>query len=153
MSAQPISRRRLFGAELLATTGGAVALVTLAGLAMWTGIAAAGGGLDVLAALQGAWNTLPIVLLSLAAAALAAGWAPRLAALLGALPATGGFLLLVMAESIDAPTWVREVSPFAHLAPVPLQSADWLATTTMIGIAAATTVLAVVGYQRRDLRC
>ncbi len=152
LSAQPVSRLRLFGAELAATTGGAVALVTLAGLATWVGVAAAGGGLALLPALHGAWNTLPVVLLGLAAAALAAGWAPRTVSLLSGLPTTGGFLLLVIAESVDAPGWVRDVSPFAHLAPVPLQSADWPATTTMLAIAAATTVLGVVGYRRRDLR-
>ena len=152
LSAQPVSRMRMLGAELMVTMGGAAVLVTLAGLATWSAVAAVGGGLDLLAALHGAWNTLPIVLLSLAAAALAAGWVPRTAALLGALPATGGFLLLVIAESINAPVWVRDVSPFAHLAPVPLQSVDWPATTTMLVIAAATTVVAAVGYQRRDLR-
>jgi ABC-2 type transport system permease protein len=152
LSAQPVNRVRTLGAELMVTTGGAVALVTLAGLATWSGVAAAGGGLDVLAALRGAWNTLPIVLLGLAAAALAAGWMPRAVALLGAVPTTGGFLLLVTAESINAPAWVRGVSPFAHLAPVPLQSVDWRATTTMLVIAAAAAVVAAVGYRRRDLR-
>jgi ABC-2 type transport system permease protein len=152
LTAQPVSRPRLLGAELLATACGAVALVTTAGIVTWAGVTAVGGEVDLLAALQGTWNTLPIVMLSLAAAALAAALAPRAVAVAGALPATGGFLLLVIAESVGAPSWVRGISPFAHLAPVPLAEADWPATTIMTGLAVAVTVAAVVGYQRRDLR-
>ncbi|MEU4221676.1 hypothetical protein [Actinoplanes sp. NPDC026623] len=152
LTAQPISRLRLLGAELSATAAGAVALVTTAGLLTWSGVAAVGGNLGLLAALQGAWNTLPIVLLSLAAAAFAAGWAPQAVGVMGALPATGGFLLLVIAESVGAPDWVRNLSPFAHLAPVPSAEVDWPATMIMTGLAVAITVAAVVGYQRRDLR-
>jgi ABC-2 type transport system permease protein len=152
LSAQPVSRLRLLGAELLATAAGAVALATVAGALTWAGVAAVSGRLGLLAAAQGAWNILPIVLLSLAAAALAAGWAPRATAVAGALPATGGFLLLVIGESVDAPGWVRNLSPFAHLAPVPLHTVDWPATLMMTGIAGAMIAAAVIGYQRRDLR-
>jgi ABC-2 type transport system permease protein len=152
LTAQPLSRLRLLTAELAATTGGAVALVTVAGVAAWAGVAATGGRLSALAALAGAWNTLPIVLLSLGAATLAVGWAPRAAAVAGSLPATGGFLLLVIADSIGAPAWVREISPFAHLAPVPLVGADWTSTAITAGLAVALTVTGAIGYRRRDLQ-
>jgi ABC-2 type transport system permease protein len=152
LSAQPVSRLRLLAAELVATTGGAVALVTVAGLAVWAGIAATGGELGLRAALAGAWNPLPVVLLSLGAATLATGWAPRTAAVAGSLPATGGFLLLVIADSVGAPGWVREISPFAHLAAVPLDGVDWAATLVMTGLAVVLVVAGAVGYQRRDLQ-
>jgi hypothetical protein len=74
-----------------------------AGVTAWTGIAATGGDLSLAAALAGAGNPVPIVLLRLGAATLAVGWAPRTTALAGSLPATGGFLLLVIADSIGAP--------------------------------------------------
>lgn len=151
-TAQPIGRLRLLGAELAATTGGAVVLVSLAGVAVWSGIAATGGDLSLSAALAGAWNTLPIMLISLGAAVLATGWLPRAAALAGSLPATGGFLLLVIVDSVGAPAWVREISPFAHLAPVPLTAVDWAATLIMIVLAAVLVVVGAAGYQRRDLR-
>lgn len=152
LAAQPVSRTRLLGAELLATAAGAAGLVSAAGVLTWCGVAAVGGDLGLLAALPGAWNTLPIVLLSLAAAAVAAGWAPRAVAVLGALPATGGFLLLVIADSIDAPGWVRGISPFAHLAPVPVTAVGWAAAIVMTAVAVTLTVAAVIGYRRRDLR-
>ncbi|MBQ1073279.1 hypothetical protein KBX06_08885 [Micromonospora sp. C31] len=150
-AAQPVSRFRLLAAEVAAATGGAVVLVTVAGLAVWAGIAATGGGLTLLAALAGAWNTLPIVLLSLGAATCATGWTPRAAGVAGSMPATGGFLLLVIADSVGAPAWVRELSPFAHLAPVPLAGVDWSVALAMTGLAVALATAGVAGYRRRDL--
>ncbi|MFI6784672.1 hypothetical protein [Micromonospora sp. NPDC050276] len=152
LTGQPVSRLRLVAAELAATLGGAVVLLVVAGTAVWAGVATTDGDLSLLAALGGAGNALPVVLLSLGAATLAAGWAPRVAAIAGSLPATGGFLLLVIADSIGAPGWVREVSPFAHLAPVPLTGVDWAATLAMTGVAAVATVAGALGYRRRDLR-
>jgi ABC-2 type transport system permease protein len=151
LAAQPISRTRLLAAEIAATTGAATILVTVAGSATWAGIAATHGDLPLTAALHGAWNTLPIVLLSLGAAVFATGWAPRRVGVIGALPATGGFLLLVIAESIAAPAWVHDISPFAHLAPVPLTAVDWTASTAMLSLAVALTIAGAVGYRRRDL--
>ena len=147
--AQPVSRLR----TLAATTGGAVALATVAGTAVWAGIGATGGELTLLAALLGAWNTLPIVLISLGTATLTAGWMPRAAAFAGSLPAVGGFLLLVIADSVGAPAWVRGLSPFAHLTPVPLTGTDWVTTLIMIGLALSLTAAGAMGYQRRDLQC
>ncbi|GAA3953203.1 hypothetical protein Aau02nite_74270 [Amorphoplanes auranticolor] len=91
-------------------------------------------------------------MLSLGLATLATGWVPRAVAVAGSLPATGGFLLLVFVESIGAPAWAGRLSPFAHLAPVPLTGADWTATLVMAGLAAIMTVGGAVGYQRRDLQ-
>ncbi|MGC4815669.1 ABC transporter permease [Micromonospora sp. DT228] len=152
LTAQPVTRIRLLAAEIAATAAGAIALVSIAGLAVWAGITATGGDLNLLAAWGGAWNTLPIVLLSLGAATLAAGRVPRAAAFAGSLPATGGFLLLVIADSVGSPGWVRGLSPFAHLAPVPLTPVDWTSTLAMITLGVALGVAGVLGYRRRDLR-
>ncbi|MFG1837365.1 hypothetical protein ACGFH8_02885 [Micromonospora sp. NPDC049175] len=152
LTAQPVTRSRLLAAEIAAAAAGAIALVCVAGFAVWAGIAATGGDLSLLAALGGAWNTLPVVLLSLGAATLAAGWAPRAAAFAGSLPAAGGFLLLVIADSVGAPGWVRGLSPFAHLAPVPLTAVDWTSTLIMITLGVALCVAGVIGYRRRDLQ-
>ncbi|MDG4811143.1 hypothetical protein O7634_30660 [Micromonospora sp. WMMD1120] len=152
LASQPITRTRLIGAELAVTTVAAALLVTGAGLATWLGVMVIGGELAPGAALRGAWNILPLVLLSLGAASFAVGWMPRLTMLLGGVPTTGGFLLLVIAESVGAPDWVRDISPFAHLAPVPLTDASMTATTVTTALAALLTALGVAGYRRRDLR-
>ncbi|WP_433113450.1 ABC transporter permease [Micromonospora sp. CA-246542] len=152
LTSQPITRTRLIGTELAVTAVAAAVLATCAGLATWLGVTAIDGELAAGAALRGAWNILPLVLLSLGAAAFAVGWIPRWTMLLGGLPTTGGFLLLVIAESVAAPDWVRDISPFAHLAPVPLTKASMTAVTVMLAIATLLAVLGVAGYRRRDLR-
>ena len=152
LASQPVTQIRLIAAETAVTAAAAAVLVTSAGLLTWIGVTAMGGELPVDAALRGAWNVLPIVLLSLGAAVFAVGWAPRWAGLLSGLPGVGGFLLLVIAESIAAPHWVRDISPFAHLAPVPLTSPDMTASAVMLATAAALIAVGVGGYRRRDLR-
>ncbi|HET6532614.1 MAG TPA: hypothetical protein VFH03_18665 [Actinoplanes sp.] len=152
LAAQPITRRRLVGAEVAAVTAGVVVLTTVAGVAMWSGVVVTGGGLGFAAAVSGVWNTLPIALLSAGAAVLALGWFPRLTGGVGAVPAAGGFLLQVIAESAGAPPWLINLSPYAHLAPVPLASPNLTAAAAMVILAVALTVVGVAGFARRDLR-
>jgi ABC-2 type transport system permease protein len=150
--AAPVTRVRLLAAEAAAAVGGAVVLTTVAGTATWAGAAAVDAGLPLGAALAGAWNVLPIVLLCLGAAVLALGWSPRAVAAVGVLPAVGGFLWQVLADSLRAPAWVGGMSPFAHLAAVPVTTPDRSAAAVMTGIAALGAVLGAIGYRRRDLR-
>ena len=149
--AQPLTRLRLLAAEAGTTLAGAVALAAAAGVSAWLGTVTVDADLGFLAALAGVWNVLPIVGLCLGAGVLALGWAPRAVVGLGALPATGGFLLLVIAQSTGAPTWVSNLSPFAHLAPVPRTPPNWPAAATMTAIAVASVAVGTLGYQRRDL--
>jgi ABC-2 type transport system permease protein len=151
LASQPVTRVRLIGAESAVTAAAAAILVTGAGLFTWAGVSVMGGDLPLDAALRGVWNVLPIVLLCLGAAVLAVGWVPRWTGVLSGLPGVGGFLLLVIAESIAAPEWVRDLSPFAHLAPVPLTRPDTTASTIMLAIAAVLMIAGTVGYRRRDL--
>ncbi|WP_337060119.1 hypothetical protein [Kineococcus sp. G2] len=153
LAAGPVGRVRLLGAEVAVTAAGVLALLTVAGFATWAGVTTTGGGLTLPEALRGTWSTAPVALLCLGAAVLAAGWLPAATAPIGSLPAAGGFLLLVLADSTGAPAWVREVSPFAHLAPVPLEPADAAAAAVMTVVAVLLVLVGVVGYRRRDLLC
>ncbi|GAB3852076.1 hypothetical protein GCM10029963_40980 [Micromonospora andamanensis] len=94
---------------------------------------------------------LPVVLLCLGAGLLALGWLPRATAAVGALPAVGGFLLQVLADSADLPGWVSTLSPFTHLAAVPAESPGWPAYRVMLGIAVVAAALGRFGHRRRDL--
>ena len=103
------------------------------------------------AALAGTLNSTPIALLAVGAAAFAVGWLPSGVVAIGALPVAGGFLLNVVTQSIRAPHWAVNLSPFAHLAPVPNTSPEWLATGAFIATFGGLIALGVVGYHRRDL--
>jgi ABC-2 type transport system permease protein len=149
--AAPVTRTKLLAAEAATATGAALILTTVAGIALWAGSATVGAGLDLGDALAGALNVVPIVLLCLGAAVLALGWAPRGVAAIGALPAAGGFLWQVIADSIQAPTWVSAMSPFAHLAAVPATAPHWPAAFVMTALGAVGVTAGMIGYRHRDL--
>ncbi|MFJ5708383.1 hypothetical protein [Streptomyces sp. NPDC093105] len=142
--AQPISRVRVLAAEITASAGGAVAPTTVAGLATWAGTMTVGAGLGLLEALSGAWNVLPVVFLCLGSGALALAWAPRTVAFVGCVPAAGGFLN-VSADSWGWPTWIGQVSPFAHLAAVPKAPVGWFAAMTMMAVGVLAVVVGAAG--------
>jgi ABC-2 type transport system permease protein len=152
LHAGPVTRTRLLGAEAAVAAAAAVAVTVTAGLATWAGATAVGAGLGPGPALAGALNVLPVAALCLGAAVLALGWLPRAVALVGVLPAVGGFLLQVLADSTGAPRWVHDLSPFAHLARVPAVEPDWGGAAVMLAVALALGTVGAVGYRRRDLR-
>ncbi len=149
--AGPVTRIRLLAAETAAALGAAVVLTTVAATATWLGTTSVGAELTLGAALAGTLNVLPIVMLCLGAAVLALGWEPRAVAAIGALPAVGGFLLQVIADTAGAPAWVGTLSPFAHLAAVPHAPVDWAGSGVMVAIAALLAAIGTAGYRRRDL--
>ncbi len=149
--AAPISRTRLACTEIAVTTVGVVVLHATAAIAIWAGAAMTGAPLRFGAALAGALNTAPIGLLAVGAAAVAAGWLPSAVGAIGALPVAGGFLLNVVALSAHAPRWVVNLSPFAHLSPVPNAPPNWAAICTFTAIGAVLAAVGVIGYTRRDL--
>ncbi|MFC3961543.1 polyketide antibiotic transporter [Nocardia jiangsuensis] len=151
LHAGPTTRLRLAGAEIAVTTAGLAVVLLAAAVSMWVGARLTGAPLTLTDTLTGAANIAPVALLGLGAATLALGWYPDTVAAIGALPVAGGFLLDVIAHSTGAPTWIAELSPFAHLAAVPDTPPDWIATLALTAIAALLTLLGLAGYQRRDL--
>lgn len=52
---------------------------------------------------------------------------------------------------LEAPQWLRDVSPFQHVGLVPAQGCKAIAAATMHAIAAAAAAAAVLVLRRRDL--
>jgi ABC-2 type transport system permease protein len=148
----PVSRRRFVGVETGVAAAGCTVLVGVAGGAVWAGAALVGAPFDLGPALAGAFNLLPVALLSLGAAVLALGWVPRAVLAVGALPAAGGFVWQVVAQSAGWPGWVVGLSPFAHVAAVPEMAPDRAGTAGLLAAAAVLTALGITGHARRDLR-
>ncbi len=149
--AAPKSRTRLVCSEVAVTMAGVVGLHVAAALAMWTGTAITGAPMGIGAAVAGALNTAPIASLGLGAAALALGWFPSAVGAVGSLPGVGGFLLYVITQGTQAPSWLVNLSPFGHLAAVPDAPPDWAAITALAVIGAVLIALGIAGYSRRDL--
>jgi ABC-2 type transport system permease protein len=149
--AQPISRVRLVSAEIAVTVGGVVALHCSAAAAIWSGAKITGAPLQFADSLAGALNSLPVALLAAGAAAVGVGWLPSAAGAIGALPIVGGFLVNAIMQTFNAPRWVANLSPWAHLAPVPETPPHWAATIIFLLITGVLTALGLYGYVKRDL--
>jgi ABC-2 type transport system permease protein len=149
---RPVSRVRWAGAEAAVVAVGTVLVAAAAGAATWAGATWVGAGLGFGDALRGALGVVPVALLCLGAALLALGWLPSAVLAVGVLPAAGGYLLLVFADTFGWPSWVRGVSPFAHLAAVPAEPVDVPGAVGMLLVAAVLGVVGIAGYARRDLR-
>jgi ABC-2 type transport system permease protein len=149
--ATPVPRPRIAALEIGVTAAGVLVLHTVAALAMWVGSVVTGGPLRLDSALAGALNPAPVALLALGAAALAVGWLPSAVAVVGAVPVVGGFLLNVLVDSLRAPQWLQQVSPFPHVASVPAEPPNAGAIVAFLVIGTALGAAGVVGYCRRDL--
>ena len=64
----------------------------------------------------------------------------------------GGLLLTVLVDTFDWPTWLAQLSPFAHLASVPATAPNWPGVAGMIGVSVLLAGLGIAGFVRRDLR-
>jgi ABC-2 type transport system permease protein len=148
----PVSRVRWILTETGAIGLGAVLLAVLTGFSTWVGTSWVEAGLGLGDAVAGAVSVVPVALLCLGAALLALGWLPGAVLPIGVLPAAGGYLLLVFAVTFRWPEWVRDISPFAHLAAVPAEPMDVAGAVGMVVIALLLATGGLVGYARRDLR-
>jgi ABC-2 type transport system permease protein len=148
----PVARIRWAAIEAGAVAVGCVVLAAVAGLATWAGTAWVGARLDPGDAVWGAISVVPVALLCLGGALAALGWAPQAVLPLGVLPAAGGYLLLVFADTFRWPEWVRGLSPFSHVAFVPAEPMDVAGALGQLGVAGVLAVVGLVGYARRDLR-
>lgn len=150
--ARPLPRSRWALVQIAVLITAVVGLALATGVATATGTALAGANLRLTEALAGALNVVPVAALCLGAAQVAIGWVPQAVLALGALPALGGFLLTVLADTFDWPNWLAELSPFAHLASVPATAPNWAGAAGMMVVSVLLAGLGIAGFVRRDVR-
>lgn len=148
--ASPVSRARWALTHAVTVAGACGVLAVVAGVAMWAGTRVVGAGLGLGQAVAGAANTLPVALVCLGAAVLALGWAPHAVLPVGAVPAVGGFLLQVLAQSFSWPQGVAQLSPFSHISRVPAAPPDWTGAAGLVIVAGLLGAAGVARYHRRD---
>lgn len=59
----------------------------------------------------------------------------------------GGF-----ASISGASQWLRETSPFLHIAPAPAAEPDWTAAAWLVGLGFLAALAGVAAFGRRDLQ-
>ena len=149
---RPVTRVRWVVWESAVVAVGTVLVAAVAGTATWLGASWVAADLTLGGALSGALSVVPVSLLCLGAALLALGRVPSAVLAVGLVPAAGGFLLVVLADSFRWPTWIREVSPFAHLAAVPAEPVHVPGAVGMLVVAIVLGGVGIAAYARRDLQ-
>lgn len=146
-----ITRRAWLGGHVLVTVAGTVLVLAAAGLGLGLGYALTTGdggavaryGLPVLT------YVAPVLVLS-AVARLLYGAAPRL--LVAAwLPLVVAVVVLMFGEALQLPGWLRDLSPFEHLALVPAEDLRWTPVLAVAAVAALISVAGQMAFRRRDI--
>ena len=147
----PLGRRRWLAGRLLLASCAAAAISGIAGLLAWAGAASQGAGMSLPRMLEAGANCLPVALLFLGLAALAYAAVPRASAGIAYGLVTVAFLWQLTASVLNAPRWLVDVTPFAHVGLVPVQSFRATAAIVMLIIAALSVLAAISIFERRDL--
>jgi ABC-2 type transport system permease protein len=149
--ALPVGRRGWLGGRLLLASCAAALVSLTAGLFTWAGAASAGVSVSLPRMLEAGANCLPVALLFLGIAALAYALAPRASAGIAYGLVTVAFLWQLVGSLLGAPTWLADLTPFAHVGLVPTQPFRAAAAAVMLAIGTVSALAALGVFRRRDL--
>jgi ABC-2 type transport system permease protein len=149
---RPVSRLRcLSGHAVLAALGGML-LLLLTGAAFWLGCVTT--GFDDVSwgeSMRSMLNSLPVVVLVGGFTVLTFGLLPRLTVALPVTLTVVAYLLTMLGPPLSWPSWLLDLSPFTHLAWVPM--APWGATAGLVmsALGLGMCALGLLTFRRRDL--
>ncbi|MFZ0324318.1 MAG: hypothetical protein WAN48_09335 [Actinomycetes bacterium] len=149
---RPVSRLRWLGGHAALAAAGAVLLLVLGGTAFWLGCVTSGfhdvAWTDSMRAML---NCLPVVVLVGGVTVLAFGLVPRLTVALPVTLTVVGYLVTMLGPPLSWPSWLLDLSPFTHLAWVPM--VPWAATsgTVMTALGLALGAVGLLAFRRRDV--
>jgi ABC-2 type transport system permease protein len=147
----PLWRVRWLAERLAVAVGGALCIALAAAVGCWAGAEATGIHVGLGGMLEAGANTLPAGLLFLGVATALYGLVPRLSTGLAYGLVALAFVWDLLAAVVDAPSWLRTLSPFHHLGLVPIRAYPVHAA---LGMALGGLVALAVGFaafRRRDL--
>lgn len=149
---RPVRRVRWLGGHLLLAVVSLLVLVAVEVAALWGTAQVVDAELSLTDTLAAALNPLPAVAVVLGLAVLLLGLAPRWVVPVGATTAMLLYVVELLGPALEWPEWVLAVSPFHHLAVVPVEDYDTAAGVGLLAVAALLTAVGVVAFRRRDLR-
>ena len=149
--ALPLGRSRWLAGRIILASAAAALLALSAGLATWAGAVTAGTHISLPRLLEAGANALPTSILFLGLASLAYALLPRASGGLAYGLVAVSFLWQLVGAVLSAPRWLRDATPFAHVALLPAQPFRVEAAAVMVAIGVAATLAAVHGFRRRDL--
>ena len=146
-----LSRQAWLAGHVVVTVGGTIVVLAASGLGLAVGYAASTG--DGEALVRYGVPTLayaaPVLVLS-AVARLLYGVAPR-AVVVAWLPLVFAVVVLMFGELLRMPAWLRDLSPFSHLALAPAEDFRWLPVLVLALVAAAISLAGQMAFRSRDI--
>lgn len=130
---------------------GVLALLAATGAAFGIALSlSVGDGAYIVDALLAHLLFAPAVLLVLAVAALLYGFFPQA---VGATWALLGFSMVLgfFGPLMNLPQWIHDLSPFQHIARIPMEEMRWPALVVLTALAAAAVVAGAFAFRERDL--
>ena len=150
--ALPVARSRWLLGRVAIAAVASVVLALLTGILAWAGAATQDAGVGFGSLVAAGANCIPAALLFLGLGTLLFAVVPRQSA--GAAMALVGaaFLWGLVGAVVGAPAWALALSPFHHVAAVPVARFDTTGAAVMLVLAAVAAVLGVAVFTRRDLQ-
>ena len=148
---RPVRRWRWLGGHVLCLAVSVLLLSLTAATALWLGGAATGAPLTPGDAFAATFNAVPMVLVFAGLSVLVFGIAPRLTVAVGASSAVVAYVLQLVGPLLEWPDWVVAVSPFHHLAAVPVDPFGLSAAIVMVTLGVALAGAGILAFERRDL--
>ena len=149
--ALPIGRERWLAGRVVLAAAAAATLSLTAGFSAWAGATTGGAQISLPRFLAAGANALPTAVLFLGLAALAYALVPRASAAIAYAIVCVAFLSQLVGAVAGAPHWLLQVTPFAHVALLPVQPFRAGAAAAMVALGAVCTVAALRAFRHRDL--
>lgn len=149
--ATALPRHRWLLGHLAMTVSGVFAALAVAGLGLGVGyVLVTGDGGEFGRLAVPILGYLPAVLVLSSVARLLYGLAPRLM-VLAWLPLVVVAVVMLFGELLQLPQWLQDLSPFEHLALVPVEDFRWAPFLLVGAVAVALSVAGQVAFLRRDV--
>jgi polyether ionophore transport system permease protein len=149
--ALPVGRRGWLIGRLVLAVFAATAISLVAGLLAWAGAVSQGIEISAVTMLGAGANCMPVSLLFLGLAALAYGAVPRASVGIAYGLVAVAFVWQLFGALLGAPSWLVDVTPFAHIGLVPAQGFDAVGAAVMVAIGLLTGGGGLWLFSRRDL--
>jgi len=146
-----VGRGRWLGARVLVGGGGVVALALVGAFGAWVGTVSNGSSVGLGETLLGGLNAVPVALVFGGLSLLAFGLLPRTTAFVAYGAVAVAYVIQMIGALAGAPSWVTDLSPFAHVAAVPAVPVNVTATVVMLAVAAALGLGGLIAFRRRDI--
>ena len=149
--ARPLSRWRWLGEHVFLTGLASVLLVSISGFALWAGAAVTGAPVSLPDTLASTLNTLPVVAVYAGLAVLTLAALPRATVALTVTVVMVSYLANLLGPTLSWPTWVVDLSPFSHVAFVPVEPFEGTAAVVMVLVGSALALAGMALFRWRDL--